>query len=310
MDEKLFEVFDIPADAAESLEPMGTKRKFWFDHETFAHCLYKVARPETGEDWAEKIVAELCELLGLPHARYELASWRDTRGTVSPTFVPDGARLIHGNELLFSFVSDYPAPDTTDKQFYRISQHTVEAVFNVLDAPSVLPPFDWSLPDGVETAWGVFVGYLMLDVWTANQDRHHENWALMASDRICLAPTYDHASSLGRNETDQKRSFKLTTRDPNQSMEAYVQKATSALYATADAARPLSTLDAFWDAARRDPRAGNIWLDRLARIRPADTLVLFRCIPTDRISQPGIQFAQRMLELNQHRLLGLRGELS
>ena len=98
-----------------------------------------MARPETGEDWAEKIVVELCELLGLPHARYELATWRDTRGAMSPTFVPNGARLIHGNELLFYFVSDYPPPDTTDKQFYRISQHTIEAVFNVLDAPSVLP---------------------------------------------------------------------------------------------------------------------------------------------------------------------------
>jgi hypothetical protein len=269
-----------------------------------------VARPNSGEDWAEKIVAELCELLGLPHARYELASWRETRGTLSPNFVPENMRLIHGNELLFEFEPNYPAPDISGRQFYRISQHTIEAVFKILGDSSVSPPWGWSPFEGVETAWGVFVGYLLLDAWVANQDRHHENWALMASDRIWLAPTYDHASSLGRNETDKRRNVKLTSRDPNQSIEAYVEKATSALYATADAARPLSTFDAFRAAARREPRAANAWLDRLARIRPADTLVLFHRIPADRISPLGVQFAQRMLEVNQRRLLDLRGRLS
>lgn len=156
----------------------------------------------------------------------------------------------------------------------------------------------------------MFVGYLMLDAWVGNQDRHHENWALMASGGLCLAPTYDHASSLGRNEADGKRSARLTTRDPNQSIDAYVRKARSALFATSDAARPLLTLDAFRIAAQLEPRAGELWLDRLARIVPEETLALFRRIPTDRISQLGIQFAQRMLGLNQHRLLGLRRGLS
>jgi len=42
-----------------------------------------------GEDWAEKVAAELCELLGLPYAAYELAStWQGNRGVVSPNFLP------------------------------------------------------------------------------------------------------------------------------------------------------------------------------------------------------------------------------
>jgi hypothetical protein len=152
VDETLFEIIDVPADAAESLEPMGTKRKFWFDHGKFGRCLYKEARPGTGEDWAEKIAAELCVLLELPHARYELASWRDTRGTVSPSFVPEDVRLIHGNELLCYFVPDYPAPDTVGKQFYKVSQHTVTAIFEVLRVDGLSFPPDWSPPDGIETA--------------------------------------------------------------------------------------------------------------------------------------------------------------
>ena len=47
-------------------ETMGTKSKFWFKHPELGRCLYKQIRPNTGEDWAEKIASELSELLGLP----------------------------------------------------------------------------------------------------------------------------------------------------------------------------------------------------------------------------------------------------
>jgi hypothetical protein len=45
----------------------------------------------------------------------------------------------------------------------------------------------------------------MLDAWIGNGDRHHLNWGLVRNkltpniiETIHLAPTYDHASSLGR----------------------------------------------------------------------------------------------------------------
>lgn len=59
---------------ASSNETLGSKYKFWFDHEELGRCLYKQSRENLGEDWAEKVASELCELLGLPHAVYELAS--------------------------------------------------------------------------------------------------------------------------------------------------------------------------------------------------------------------------------------------
>jgi serine/threonine protein kinase HipA of HipAB toxin-antitoxin module len=50
----------------------------------------------------------------------------------------------------------------------------------------------------VDGADDVFLGYLMLDAWIANLDRHHENWGLVLTKDITghLAPSYDHASSL------------------------------------------------------------------------------------------------------------------
>ncbi|MEH2218254.1 MAG: hypothetical protein V7K72_14280 [Nostoc sp.] len=105
---------------ASSNETLGSKYKFWFDHEELGRCLYKQSRENLGEDWAEKVASELCELLGLPHAVYELAStWEGSRGVVSPNFLSQGGTLVHGNELLSSIVPNYPAFGT-----YGISQHT------------------------------------------------------------------------------------------------------------------------------------------------------------------------------------------
>jgi hypothetical protein len=76
----MFEVITVPAESYESLAPLGTKPKFWFTstlHGMAAvECLFKEARPDTGEDWAEKMAGELCSLLGLPHVEYELALWK------------------------------------------------------------------------------------------------------------------------------------------------------------------------------------------------------------------------------------------
>jgi hypothetical protein len=55
----------------------------------------------------------------------------------------------------------------------------------------------------------VFAGYLVLDALIANRDRHEQNWAVLTPQLTTtpemLAPTYDHASSLGFNLTDDKR---------------------------------------------------------------------------------------------------------
>ncbi|BBD67139.1 hypothetical protein NIES4072_55680 [Nostoc commune NIES-4072] len=105
-----FPLIEVPLDAPEADEDLGTKEKFWFRHQDLGRCLFKKARPNTGEDWAEKIAAELCELLGLPHADYELAVYNDDNGIISPSFLPSqkGGILTLGNEILARIVSNYP----------------------------------------------------------------------------------------------------------------------------------------------------------------------------------------------------------
>jgi len=133
--------------------------------------LFKEGRSGTGENWAEKVSAEICALLGIPQAPYDLAVWRGTQGVVSENFVPAGARLIFGNELLARVVSGYER----ETRYYRQSDHTIARVFAVLRDPAIQVPTTWHRTAAINTASEVFVGYLMLDALVGNTDRHHEN---------------------------------------------------------------------------------------------------------------------------------------
>jgi hypothetical protein len=300
-----FTIFEIPPEAPEESEAMGTKEKFWFHHQELGLCLYKKARQNTGEDWSEKIAAELCRLIKLPHAEYELAIFKHEKGTISPSFVPENGSLTTGNEILAKICLDYPQ-DIKD-----LSQHTLNNVFDVLENPSVNLPLHWQPLDGIETAIDVFIGYLLLDAWIGNSDRHHENWAFIdLESKSYLAPTYDHASSLGREMFDEKRERKLNTRDRGSSINAYVNKCESCLYAKVGDEKPLKTFDAFRDAAKLYPQAANIWLDSLAKISANNTLDLFERIPDSCISSIAIEFAQKILEINQHKLLNFWEQIS
>lgn len=286
-------------------ESMGSKYKFWFEQENIAY-LYKQARPNIGEDWAEKVAAELCEILELPHAEYELAeTWQGNCGVVSPKFLDaeEGEILINGNELLIPIVPNYNTFAT-----YGASQHTIDVVLKAIGNESIKLPPAWTAPSTIKTAVDVFVGYLLLDAWIGNGDRHHENWGLIrkkmmpaATETIYLAPTYDHASSLGRELSDENRR--------KRSVEAYANKCSSAFYRSVEDTKPLKTFDVFTYVAHHHPKTADVWMERLSSISKAKILEIFTRIPSKRISPIAIDFAQKILEHNQHRLLNFKEEL-
>jgi hypothetical protein len=300
----MFPVFLVPDHAATSPEQLGTKPKFWFEHEELGNCLFKEGRPNTGDDWSEKVSCELCELIGLPHANYHLAIWRGHRGVISPTFIPTGGALVHGRQLMVGVVTNYPGG-----KFFHLRQHTLRRVLAIMRTVRFKPPIAWQSFKDQETALDVFIGYLMLDMWIANQDRHHDNWSFVVTQdgAVHLAPSYDHASSLGSNETDRNRENRLKTRDRRRSVQRYVEKATSAFYRSSSDTRPIPTFDAFRDAGSIRPGAANAWIDRIERVSDQDTRQVFNKVPPDRITPVAIDFAQKMLEINRNRLLALRG---
>ncbi len=296
--DNLFPIIEVPDDAVEAEEAMGSKFKFWFEHPTLGQSLFKLARPNTGEDWSEKIAAEIAKLLGLPHAHYELATWRKQPGSIGLQMLPANTSLQHGNDILSSLVSSYPL-----QQSYKLSEHTLDILLTAVNSPNIEIPPNWTPPLGIQTAAETFVGYLLLDAWIGNVDRHHENWGFIIADsKIHLAPTYDHAACLGRELLEEKLITKLN----NKSVMAYAEKARSALYAQVESKRPMPTLEAFIAITQHYPHAGKVWLEKLSCITTDDIRGLLGRVPASRISPSAQEFAYQILEFNKTRLLSLK----
>lgn len=72
-----------------------------------------------------------------------------------------------------------------------------------------------------------------MSILVANTDRHHENWALLLTDDRSpqLAPSFDHASSLGFQLSDDERQDRLDTTDSGRTVEAFARRGRSRHFA-------------------------------------------------------------------------------
>jgi hypothetical protein len=304
----MFRTFQIDRNRSEAVEPLGTKRKFWFSEQN-RRMLFKAEERGTGEDWAEKLACELCRRIGLPHVEYEMAVEQDGNnylqpGVVCPHCAPPPLNLVLGNRLLLAYD---PAYSRQDHRKYKVTAYTVDAMVECLrklDPPSG----DWMArtPAGIVTALDVFTGYVMLDTWIANQDRHHENWGAIESPgerRLRLAPTFDHGASLARNISDAERKKRLESRDAGRRLPHFASRARSAFYALPSDRRTLRTLETFERFAESAPAAGKIWLETIRGVTPEEIESIIREVPRDRMSMVARRFTQELILVNQERLL-------
>lgn len=289
---------------AQAVETLGSKPKFWF-REDDRRMLFKAEDRGTGEDWAEVVACHLCGLLGLPHIEYELASEYDGEqylrpGVVCENMAPAPLALVLGNELLLALDPQYPK-----EQRFKVRQHTVEAVSDIVRG--LRPPArEWSarVPDGVQSALDVFAGYVMLDAWIANQDRHHENWgSLWDGNELRLAPTFDHGAALARNLLDSEREERLTTSVQNRTVAVFASRGRSAFYRSAADQRPLELREAFRAFAEHVPGAGQVWLARLKTVNRDSVWAILNRVPAARMSDTCKRFTMELLTTNQQRLL-------
>ncbi len=273
---------------------MGTKRKFWFDDN---RRLFKQGRTGTGENWAEVGAASLAGDLGLPHARYGLATYEGQQGVVTENFVPSTGRLVFGNELVGI------ATGATGLANNRRMAHTVRRIGAVVGHERVGLPPGWNSPIGaLLNAKEVMCGYLLLDALIGNQDRHEENWGLLIHrGSITLAPTFDHASSLGRNESDETRLRKLETINPDHGMEGFARRAKTPIYGEGGAR--LGTIEAFSRFAELTRDRGEFWLSRLQELDHDHMYNVLARVPDDWISPIARRFSVKLLETNRLRLL-------
>ncbi|MBN1612764.1 MAG: HipA domain-containing protein [Polyangiaceae bacterium] len=303
-----FPVYELPVDVVrDDLEPLGTKRKFWYRNDAGEKWLFKYGRPGTGEHWAEKIASEIAGCLGLPCAEVELARHGEDWGTISRDFTNDGSyALVHGNELLGEQLPDYP----TGRR-YRVRQHTLDAIRGVLSTTTIEAPAGLPVELPEPRAFALFVGYLLLDAVIGNTDRHHENWGVLLLGtnprRMTLAPTFDHASSLGRELADDKRLGRLAAKDDERGIVGYAEGARvrSAIYRAEGDGSPMSPLEALSACRELASDAFDRWIDHLAAVQAS--LVRWRERVEVRVmSEAAAEFAGRLVRHNVARVLRCR----
>jgi hypothetical protein len=303
-----FSIVNVSTWSAYRDEQMGSKTKLWVLDEQNRRWLFKERRHQHGEDWSEKLAAEIAETLGIRHAAVEIAARNQVAGSISLDFLGSRSsiQLMHGNELLVQLDSSYPAKGAN----FRISQHTVDKALSVLRQDFISLGVNPQRPAGITSPVAEFVGYLMLDALIGNTDRHHENWAIVVQQTgpqqtaiAELAPTFDHASSLGRELGDDDRARRLSGQKAAPTFESYWRKMPSRWYRDPGNKRPLHPMAAFRVAAARFPQPAEIWQRQLELLTDPVISSLTDSLPPPVCSDPARQFAARMLRFGKEQLL-------
>lgn len=282
---KHYPVVEVKATWIDKSEEMGTKEKYWYlNPRSGDWWLFKMPRSGTGEHWAEKIASEVANLLGIDHATTELATYQGKRGSVSGSFVRTRQLLTHGNELLARTVNGYDG-----KKKFKQTDHTVDNIWKVVENA-----FERS--EQTRQAKVRIGEYLVLDALVGNTDRHHENWGLLKTElndyfEESVAPSYDHASALGRELLDSRRATLLATG----SVGRYVEKGRGGVYWTSDASGALSPLELVRRTAVVCPDALRPVLGRVKSIHSVTVTDLVDRIPSDWMSRPARDFTTAMI---------------
>lgn len=282
----------------EWVEQMGSKPKFWFRNpDDDQPWLFKFAREGTGEDWAEKIAAEIAAALTIPAPGVELAEFSGRRGSISRSFVRqrEGWNLIHGNELLGDYVPGYQR-----KVVFHQSGHTLANILTVLGR--IFPD-----PQQLQAQIGQLAGYLTLDALIGNTDRHHENWGVLRRTRAdgsledTLAPSFDHASSLGRNAPQEERERRLR----EGSLETYARRGRGGIYvATADQ-RGANPLELVLQVAPTMRDVFEPWLTRIRALSPASIQSIINAVPETLMDSTAKRFTVALVDYTRTQLCRL-----
>lgn len=281
---------------AREQEDMGSKPKFWYSDDSDRRWLFKIPRRGTGEHWAEKIAAEVAATLNIAHARVELAQFNRRRGSATESFARRRSRyLYHGNQLLARIFSNNYDPDKT----FQNSSHTLRNIWLALDVV---------FRKTANRAKENITEYLVLDALIGNTDRHHENWALLRRPvmnrwKWFVAPSYDHASSLGRELPNERRNRLLA----EERVGRYSEKARGGIYWSEGDRHAPSPLELVRQAHEYYPTLFAPALRKLEKMGDDAMTDIVSRIPEDWMTPSSRTFALELMRynMNQLRRLGL-----
>ena len=138
-----------------------------------------------------------------------------------------------------------------------------------------------------------------------NTDRHHENWAVLrkpVDDRSSyhwMAPSFDHASSLGRELTEARLS--AWAEEPWR-IEWYAKRARGAVFLKSEGRRGENPLHLAEVAHRRWREFLSPWISRLQNIELEQLLYVIDRLPAQSITPLSRAFAKNLLTYTYRRL--------
>lgn len=295
-----YAIVDVSSWEAIAAEEMGKKSKVWLVDPPGQRWLFKSVREDQqgarGEDWAEKLAAEVAQSLGIPAAAVELAHRQrqdgNPRGVISRSVMPDEQHALHhGNELLRGLVTAYDA-----QRLGEVPGYTLDAVWSALQGVGVPPDSGLPLTEGR----ALFVGYLMLDALIANTDRHHQNWAVIRTPQEAddyLSPSFDHATSLGFQEPQERKQLLLD--------EGRVRDWTAKARSKFEG-RPSPMAVAREALQQASGEVTDFWLGRLEALHEEVWVSRIEAVPADLMSQVDRRFAAEVIRVNREELLNVR----
>jgi hypothetical protein len=278
-----YPILNLQVDSPEVVEQLGSKPKFWFRMQDDEQpWLFKFTREDSGEDWSEKVASEVAKLLGVKAATVELATFEGKRGCASRSFVrtAQGFGLIHGSELLAGRVLGYER----DKKWHQ-SDHSIRNIITAIE--NTFPP-RFRIAE-----LRTLAGFIVLDAIICNTDRHHDNWALLrgpsGEGKVVreIAPSFDHASSLGRELRDERRQMILE----QGSLTKYAFKGRGGIYWNDTDAKGENPLVLAINAAKEYPNYFRPWIARTRELKAADFGGIVDRVPTYWMSQEAKQFS-------------------
>lgn len=261
---------------------------------------------EQGEDWSEVVSTRVAAILGVPHATTRLCLRKGRRGSLSRSVRPEDADLWEGQIVLedasapgyFRHVEGRAGVDPERPDVKRPG-HNLRNIKLALSDVARPPGFDG--PDSL-SGFDVFAGYLLLDALIANRDRHEQNWAVLRprllGPPVRLSPSYDHASSLGYNLTDERRQRLL---DANMGLASWACKGTA--YRFEHRGKPVTLVAHAMNAVELCSSEGaDWWRKRIEELdlAPLMTPLFEDCV--DGMSDLAATFAYELLDLNLRRL--------
>lgn len=296
MSESLYPVVEVQPEWVLEPEAMGSKEKFWYRARVTQDCdwLFKYPKEGTGQHWAEKVAAEIASELHIRHAPVDLAVFQNRRGSVTESFARDGRNLFHGNQILAGFVLGFDPAGS-----FRHSSHTLENIRTALEK-------SFAYEHGRDRAKLAMAEYLVFDALIANVDRHHENWGLLrkkvdAEWQGFLAPTFDHASSLGREILEDRRELLLSENRVGQ----YVEKGKGGVFWQADDRRGPSPLKLVRRAIVKHPDEFRPAVEKITRFDRGMLESILQRVPEDWMSPLEREFTLALVCYSHHELLKL-----